>query len=102
MNNPWVAGKFNFLKLHSVKGLTLSTTSGSGDIIDRVKSFWNADIETMEGASVFYVCKQLNKPFICLRAISNMVEPRDKLRWEAPKAIGNLDKELRQFIQNLQ
>ena len=101
MNNPWLNGNFSFIKLPFVKGLTLSTVSGSEDAIGKIKSFWNADIETMEGASVFYVCKQLNVPFMCFRAISNMVEPRNKLKWEASRAIENLDKELRGFIQNL-
>lgn len=101
MQNPWIESRYSFIKVPRAKGLTLSMTSGSKDIIAKVNNFWKADIETMEGASVFYVCKQLNKPFICFRAISNMVEPRDKSRWEANKAVENLDKELRSFIQRL-
>jgi len=101
MENPWIESKFSFIKTPRAKGLTLSKASGSKDIIDKIKNFWKADIETMEGASVFYVCKQLNRPFICFRAISNMVEPRDKSKWEASKAVENLDKELRSFIQSL-
>lgn len=102
MENPWIESKFSHLIMPRVKGLTLSTASGSKDVIDKINNFWKADIETMEGASVFYVCKQLNKPFICFRAISNMVEPRDKSKWEVSKAIENLDKELRMFIQSLE
>lgn len=101
MKNTWIESRFSYLKTPRAKGLTLSTASGSKDVIDKIKSFWKADIETMEGASVFYVCNQLNKPFICFRAISNMVEPRDKSKWEASKAVENLDKELRLFIQSL-
>ncbi len=101
MNNQWVESIFKTINLPMVKGVTLSTASGSNGVINKVKSIWNADIETMEGASVFYVCKQLNKPFICIRAISNLVEPRDKSRWEISKAIGNLDKALRQLILSL-
>ena len=89
------------LKLPLVKGLTLSTASGSKDIIEKIIQRWNADIETMESASVFYVCKQLGIRFICYRAISNLVEPRDKSKWEVGKAITNLDVEVRNFIKTL-
>lgn len=101
MNNTWVETYNKNINMPLAKGLTLSTTSGSKDSIDNIKKIWNADIETMEGASVFYVCNQLNKPFICFRAISNFVEPRDKTKWETSKAIENLDKALRQFILSL-
>jgi futalosine hydrolase len=101
INDPWIESSYNYLNLPLVKGLTLSTASGSKEKIDKIIEYWGADIETMEGASVFYVCKQLNKPFICIRSISNMVEPRDKSKWETGKAIENLDKSLRQFIQSL-
>ncbi len=99
--NPWLEKLSEALNIPLVKGLTLSTASGSQDIIDKIIKFWNADIETMEGAAVFYVCNQLNIPFVCLRAISNMVEPRNKSKWETEVAIDNLDKALRQLIQNL-
>lgn len=99
--NPWQEKMGKTLSFPQVKGLTLSTASGSQDIIDKIIKFWGADIETMEGAAVFYVCNQLKIPFVCLRAISNMVEPRDKSKWETGIAIENLDKSLRQFIQNL-
>ena len=99
--NPWINLDFPMLKLPLVKGLTLSTASGSKDIIEKIIQRWNADIETMESASVFYVCKQLGIRFICYRAISNLVEPRDKSKWEVGKAITNLDVEVRNFIKTL-
>ena len=99
--NPWINIQFPKIKLPLVKGLTISTASGSEESIDKIKKRWNADIETMESASVFYVCKQMGIRFICYRAISNMVEPRDKSRWEIKKAIDNLDLEVRNFINSL-
>lgn len=99
--NPWINLDFPLLKLPLVKGLTLSTVSGSEEVIARINQRWNADIETMESASVFYVCKQLGIRFICYRAISNIVEPRDKSKWEITKAITNLDVEVRNFIKTL-
>ncbi len=99
--NPWINLDFPILKLPLVKGLTLSTASGSRDVIDKISQRWNADIETMESASAFYVCKLLGIRFISYRAISNLVEPRDKSKWEIEKAITNLDIEVRNFIKML-
>ncbi|RPH32230.1 MAG: futalosine hydrolase [Bacteroidales bacterium] len=101
LTNPWFNLDFSMLKLPLVKGLTLSTASGSQEIIDKINKRWNADIETMECASVFYVCNRLGIRFICFRAISNRVEPRDKSKWEIGKAITNLDTEVRNFIKML-
>jgi futalosine hydrolase len=99
--NPWINFEFPKFKVPLVKGLTLSTASGSKDRIDQINKRWHADIETMESASVFYVCKLMGIRFIGFRAISNMVEPRDKSKWEMAKAINNLDAEVRNFINSL-
>ena len=99
--NPWITFEFPKFMIPLVKGITLSTTSGSNETIDKIIKRWNADIETMESASVFYVCRLLGTRFICFRAISNMVEPRDKSKWEIEKAIDNLDLEVRKFIESL-
>lgn len=99
--NPWLNTDFFKISLPQVKGVTLSTASGSKDAIDKIVARWNPDIETMEGAAVFYACRMLNVKFICLRAISNMVEPRDRSKWRINEAIENLDKEVRNLISSL-
>jgi futalosine hydrolase len=98
MANPWLNDELPSTGLPFVKGVTLSTASGSSERISKVKDRWKADIETMESASVFYVCNMMGVKFICLRAISNMVEPRDRTKWELDKAINNLTQQLRNFI----
>jgi len=99
--NPWLNTDFFKISLPQVKGVTLSTASGSKDALDKIVTRWNLDIETMEGAAVFYACRMLNVKFICLRAISNMVEPRDRSNWRINEAIENLNKEVRYIIENL-
>ena len=99
--NPWLNTDFFKISLPKVKGVTLSTASGSKDAIDKIVTRWNPDIETMEGAAVFYACRMLNVKFICLRAISNMVEPRDRSNWRINEAIENLSKEVRYIIENI-
>lgn len=101
LNNPWINFDFPKYKVPLVKGLTLSTASGSLETIEKIKKRWDADIETMESAAVFYVCKLLGVRFISYRAVSNFVEPRDKSKWNIGKAIGNLETEVRNFIDTL-
>ena len=89
--NTFEVNKFNVLKtLPEVNGLTVNLVSGNHADTNRRQNKFKADIETMEGAGVFYVCLQQNIPFIELRAISNKVGPRDFGNWNIPLAIQNL------------
>jgi futalosine hydrolase len=92
MTNPYNL-KVN-IELARVRGITVSTVSGSNERIAMVKRLWDAQIETMESAAVFYVCLKLEKPFFCLRAVSNYVEPRNRKYWQIDLAVQNLWHEL--------
>ena len=81
-------------KLFGVRGITVSTVSGSNERIAMIKRSWDAQIETMESAAVFYACLKLGKPFFCLRAVSNYVEPRNRKYWQIDLAVQNLWHEL--------
>jgi len=83
------------------KGITVSTATGSTEIINRNIKHFSPDIETMEGAAVFYVCSMLNIPFICLRGISNMVEPRDSSQWNINMAINAVCNEAQKLMGKL-
>lgn len=100
LSNPWLKKNDIPEYLVKVKGITLGTASGSEQSIGKIKQLWNPDIETMESAAVFYVCLLLNKPFICLRAISNFVELRDKSKWRIKEALDNLNTEVIKFISS--
>lgn len=89
------------LKLKGVRGITVSTVSGSYERIAAIKHLWNAQIETMESAAIFYVCLKLGKPFFCLRAISNYVEPRNRKSWQIGLAVQNLWHELASLVSYL-
>jgi futalosine hydrolase len=99
--NPFLNEKIKLQELQMANGITVATVSGSEDRISQLKELWNPDIETMESAAVFYVCNMLEIPFISFRAISNMVEPRDRSKWEIKKAINNLNSFTRHFIDHL-
>lgn len=74
-----------------VKGITVNTASGSESAIRRIRDKFDPDIETMEGAAFYYVCRRMGVPAIALRSISNMVEPRDRSAWDIPGAIDKLE-----------
>ena len=75
-------------------GITVNTASGSADRIMFIKEKFNPDIETMEGAAVFYVALHQRLPFVEIRSVSNMVEPRNRKDWKVPQAIEKLNSSL--------
>ncbi len=87
-NNQWLEKLKGTFQL--VDAATVNMASGSDEIIARIKSEWNPAIETMEGAYFAYVCSRAGVPYICLRAISNPVEPRNVKNWDIPVALNSL------------
>jgi len=77
--------------IRSVNAISVNTTSGTLQTIDRLKRKYNPDIETMEGAAVSYISRLHDIPGYHLRAISNKVEPRNREAWNIPLAVKNLN-----------
>ncbi|MEP7267339.1 MAG: futalosine hydrolase [Saprospiraceae bacterium] len=104
--NPFEAesiiNDFNIdLILNKVKAITVNTTSGSVHQIEEIIKMYNPQIETMEGASFFAICKAENLPCIQVRAISNYVEPRNTENWNIPLAIEMLERGIKKIISQL-
>lgn len=87
--NQQIPSFFNAIK--NVKSLTVNCSSGNQKTIDKRIRKYSCDVESMEGAAFHYVCLQKNMPFIQLRAISNLVTPRNKADWNIPLAISNVN-----------
>lgn len=87
--------------LPNVTGVTVNMASGSMDRIKFIKEKFNPDIETMEGAAVFYVALHQQIPFAEIRSISNLVEPRNRKDWKVPQAIEKLNKTLIGILDEL-
>lgn len=85
----------------SVRGLTTSLTTGSEHMNKAIRTWADAEVETMESASFFYACLDNQIDFHAVRSISNMVAPRDKSSWDMPTAIESLHTFLLQHIQQL-
>jgi futalosine hydrolase len=88
--------------LKPVKAITVNTATGSDVTRNKLLKKFNPDIETMEGATFFYICARENIPFLALRAISNRVEPRNKCKWNIPLALDNLSEKLNEVIKTLE
>lgn len=87
--------------LVAVKAITVNQVSDRALQEKFFISAYHADIETMEGAALHYVCLQENIPFVQIRALSNYVGERNKTKWEIPEAIENLNAELIKLINGL-
>jgi futalosine hydrolase len=76
--------------LKKVSAITVNTTHGEESSIENIKTLFNPQIETMEGAAFFYACLLEGIPCLQLRAISNKVERRNKQNWDIKLAVQNL------------
>lgn len=84
-----------------VRGITSNKSSGCQPGINELFTKFNAHIESMEGAAVFYVCKWMGVPFLEIRAISNYIEPRDSSKWDIPLALENLNRSVLKVLDEI-
>jgi futalosine hydrolase len=70
-----------------VRGVTVSTCSGSEAASRRMHERSHADVESMEGAAVAYVCRHLELPLLQLRAVSNWTGDRQRGAWNVSAAV---------------
>jgi futalosine hydrolase len=82
----------------TVSAITVNTASGSQPTIGRLIKKYSPGIETMEGATFFYICNWENITFLALRSVSNMVEPRNRSKWNIPLALDNLSERLKELF----
>ena len=77
-----------------VTAVTINTISDSIQQKNILLQKFGAQIETMEGGALHFVCLLEKVNFLQLRSISNEVGERDKSKWKMKEAIANLNKEL--------
>jgi futalosine hydrolase len=88
--------------LKPVAAITVNTATGSEATMNKLQKKFNPDIETMEGATFFYLCSREKIPFLALRAISNRVEQRNKNKWNIALALDNLSEKLNEVFLTLE
>ncbi|MCX2573576.1 futalosine hydrolase [Pedobacter sandarakinus] len=89
------------INLPTATAITVNCVSGKESHIKALITRLNPQVESMEGAAVFYACKKENIPCLQVRGISNYVEPRNKANWEIGLAIKNLNNWLISFISEM-
>ncbi len=95
------ADKTSFLPVKN--GITVNKVHGSQVSIDQIRQKYpDAQIESMEGAAVFYACLSSGTPFMELRSISNEVAVRNRDSWDLPAAIGSLNHVLIEMLTSFQ
>ena len=82
------------LQLPGASGMTTFHAHGDQKNIDLLRQQVNGQVENMEGASFFYISLLKKIPFLSIRSISNVVEARDKSKWQMDLAIKNLNENL--------
>ena len=73
--------------LPAVSAVSVNEISTSAEKIKLFAEKYKADIESMEGAALHYVCAMQQIPFIQIRGISNLVGERDKTKWKIPESM---------------
>jgi futalosine hydrolase len=101
LNNSDILKYKTISNLNKVNGLTVNRVSGSNETITERMVKFNPDIETSEGAAVFYISLLHDIQFIELRAISNKIEPRNTKNWNIPLALTNLNKTLLEVLTEI-
>lgn len=84
-----------------VRAITVNTATGSEITRMKLMNKFNPDIETMEGATFFYICARENIPFLALRAVSNKIEKRNRNSWNIDLALSNLSEKLIEVLLTL-
>lgn len=69
-----------------VSATTVSTCSGVESLSQQLAQRTSADIETMEGAAVAYVCARQGLPLVHVRAVSNFCGDRSRGGWDLGRA----------------
>jgi len=73
--------------LRTVNGITVNTVHGNDRSIAAVTERFQPQVESMEGAAFMYACLIHGLAFAQVRAVSNIVERRNRAAWKIATAI---------------
>lgn len=89
--NPHPSANDVIASLPAVSGITVNTVHGNVESIARVVARVKSDVETMEGAAFMYACLVSGVRFAQVRAVSNLVEKRNRAAWKLTEAVSALN-----------
>ena len=88
--NPAPPANATLSGLRAVTGITVNTVHGNSRSIAAVEKRFEPHVESMEGAAFMYACLIHDLVFAQVRAVSNVVEKRNRGAWQLTAAIGSL------------
>lgn len=98
---PSVKGGWGDFKIKSGTFVTVSTCTGRRKKALELEERFGAICENMEGASVAHICTLYGTPLAEVRGISNIVEDRDKSKWDMKLAVDNCQRVVMEALKNL-
>jgi futalosine hydrolase len=93
--------KLNLLKLPEVTGITVNEVTTNEERIQQLIKKYDPSIESMEGAALHFVCREMNIPFLQMRSVCNYVGERNKEKWKMKEAIDNLNQTILKYVDKL-
>ena len=87
-------------QLPAVTGITVNTVHGNQRSIAAITERFGAQVESMEGAAFMSACLIHKVPFAQVRAVSNLIERRNRESWKLAEAIQNLSVEALRIINH--
>lgn len=79
-------------------GATVQCVTGTQARCNEIVDMYNPQIESMEGAGVYYAALMEKVPFFELRTVSNAVGERDTSKWESKAALDTLEECCREIF----
>ncbi|MDP2276882.1 MAG: futalosine hydrolase, partial [Nitrospirota bacterium] len=102
-NPPLVKGGRGDYRIETGTFVTVSIATGTSkrarEIEKRFSASGGAICENMEGAAVAHVCAMYGIPMLEIRGISNVVEDRDRGKWDIKTAAENCQRMLLDFLR---
>ena len=86
-------------QLRMVRGITVNTVHGRDATIADARRRFDPDVESMEGAAFMYACAMRAVPYAQVRAVSNLVERRNREAWRIGPAIAAVSAAARQIVE---
>jgi futalosine hydrolase len=77
-------------RLPRVRGISVNTVHGDARSIAEVRERFAPQVESMEGAGFVYGCLLHEVRFAQIRAVSNVVETRNRASWRLAEAVANV------------
>jgi futalosine hydrolase len=88
-------------KISSGAFATVCAVTGTDAAAAGIEKRWGVVCENMEGAAAAHVSLLYGVPFAEVRGISNMVEDRDRSRWDINTACANCALVIKMLVENL-